>query len=79
MDPNNIQMRMREIQSSESFSDALGKLLSGRAWYKPVIEKKTEVLICENCNTPLLIQKQKFCHEFGNKIENSKEAQTKII
>ena len=34
-----MQMRMQEIQQSESFSDVLGKLLSGKAGYKPVIEK----------------------------------------
>ena len=69
VDPNNIQLRMQEIQQSESFSDVLGKLLSGKAGYKPVIEKKQEILMCKICMTPLLIQKQKFCHECGKKME----------
>jgi len=69
VDPNNIQLRMQEIQQSESFSDVLGKLLSGKAGYKPVIEKKQEILMCKTCMTPLLIQKQKFCHECGKKME----------
>jgi protein-arginine kinase activator protein McsA len=70
-DANNIQLRMQEIQSNASFSDALGKLLSGRAGYKPVIEKKKEVLMCKKCMTPFLIQKQKFCHECGAKNEDA--------
>ncbi len=70
-DANNIQMRMQEIQSNESFSDALGKILSGRKGYKPVIEKRKEVLICKKCMTPYLIQKQKFCHECGTKNEDA--------
>jgi len=69
VDPNNIQLRMQEIQQSESFSDVLGKLLSGKAGYKPVIEKKQEILMCKTCMTPLLVQKQKFCHECGKKME----------
>ena len=69
VDANNIQLRMQEIQQSESFSDVLGKLLSGKAGYKPVIEKKQEILMCKTCMTPLLIQKQKFCHECGKKME----------
>ena len=69
VDPNNIQLRMQEIQQNESFSEVLGKLLSGRAGYKPVIEKRQEILMCKTCMTPLLIQKQKFCHECGKKME----------
>ena len=69
VDPHNIQLRMQEIQQSESFSDVLGKLLSGKAGYKPVIEKKQEILMCKTCMTPLLVQKQKFCHECGKKME----------
>ena len=69
VDPNNIQLRMQEIQQNESFSNVLGKLLSGKAGYKPVIEKKQEILMCKTCMTPLLIQKQKFCHECGKKME----------
>ncbi len=69
MDANNIQMRMQEIQQTDAFADVFGKLISGRAGYKPVIEKKTEVLMCKECKTPLLVQKQKFCHECGKKME----------
>lgn len=71
VDANNIQMRMQEIQQNDSFADVFGKLVSGRAGYKPVIEKKTEILTCKRCMTPLLIQKQKFCHECGNKMEHN--------
>jgi len=69
VDANNIQLRMQELQQSDGFADVLGKLISGREGYKPVIEKKIEVLICKKCMTPLLIQKQKFCHECGSKME----------
>ena len=69
VDANNIQLRMQEIQQNESFSEVLGKLLSGRSGYKPVSEKKQEILMCKICMTPLLIQKQKFCHECGMKME----------
>lgn len=69
MDPNNMQMRMQEIQQDESFSNVLGKLLSGREGYKPVIEKRQEILRCKKCMTQPLIQEQKFCHECGTKNE----------
>ena len=64
-----MQMRMQEIQKDESFSDVLGKILSGKSGYKPVIEKKQEILMCKTCLAHLLIQGQKFCHECGTKNE----------
>lgn len=72
MDPNNIQMRMQEMQQTGAFADVYGKLISGKAGYKPVIEKK-EVLMCKRCMTPLLVQEQKFCHECGMQIEHPKK------
>lgn len=69
MDPNNMQMRMQEMQQTGAFADVFGKLVSEKAGYKPVIEKKQEMLMCKKCMTPLLIQEQKFCHECGMKIE----------
>lgn len=71
MDPNNIPMRMQEMQQSDAFADVFGKLVSGKSGYKPVIEKKREVLMCKRCMTPLLIQEQKFCHECGMQIEHA--------
>ncbi len=73
MDANNIQMRLQEMQKNEDFASAYGKLVSGKMGYKPVIEKKQEVLMCKRCMTPLLVQEQKFCHECGMKIEHVKK------
>jgi rRNA maturation endonuclease Nob1 len=74
MDANNIQMRMQEMQQTDAFAEVFGKLVSGKSGYKPVIEKKKEVLMCKRCMTPLLIQEQKFCHECGMQIEHPKKS-----
>jgi zinc-ribbon domain len=68
MDANSLQKRMNEIQQDASFSNALGKLLSGRPGYKPVIETKQVVIKCKNCGK-ILEDGQKFCHECGAKVE----------
>jgi len=68
MDPNDIQQRMNEMQSSESFSNVLGKILSGKSGYKPVIEKKHVAVICKSCNK-VLDDVAKFCPECGTKVE----------
>ena len=73
MDPNNIQMSLQEMQKSWAFADVFGKLISGKAGYKPVIENKKEILMCKRCMTPFLIQQQKFCHECGMQIEYPKK------
>jgi len=65
-----MQKRMNELQNDSSFQDAFGKLVSGRAGYKPVIEKKPIVVKCKNCSTTLE-ENQKFCHECGTKVERS--------
>ncbi len=69
MDPNSIQKRMQEIQSSESFSDAFSKIVSGgRAGYKAVIERKEVIIQCKNCMNVLEVS-DKFCRECGTKVE----------
>ena len=68
MNPNSLQKRMNEIQSDASFSDALGKLVSGRSGYKPVIESKQIIVKCKNCNK-IMDNSQKFCDECGTKVE----------
>lgn len=68
MDANFIQKRMNELQNDASFQNALGKLVSGRAGYKPVIEKKYVPLKCKGCNT-ILDDSEKFCHECGTRVE----------
>jgi reverse gyrase len=64
MDPT----RMQEIQETGEFAEVLGKIISGKPGYMPVIEKKPEVKRCRNCGEILLINNQKFCHECGAKI-----------
>jgi hypothetical protein len=68
MDARYIQKRMHEIQNDSSFQTAFGKLVSGKAGYKPVIEKKYVPIRCKKCNS-IVEDNQKFCHECGAKIE----------
>lgn len=68
MDANFLQKRMNEIQQTDEFASAFGKLLSGKSNYRPVIEKKQIVLKCKNCGT-ILDDIEKFCHECGTKVE----------
>lgn len=70
-DANFLQERMQEIQKNESFADALGKILSGKSGYKPVIEKKEILLVCKQCR--LILDKDwNFCPNCGLKIEKEK-------
>lgn len=68
VDANFIQKKMQEIQNNEEFASAFGQLISGRAGYKPVIEKKYVPIVCKNCGT-ILDESEKFCHECGTKAE----------
>jgi hypothetical protein len=68
MDANSLQHRMNEIQKDASFSSALGKLLSGRPGYKPVIETKQIIVKCKNCGK-IMDDSQKFCDECGARVE----------
>lgn len=67
MDANSIQKRMNEIQSDASFASALGKLMSGRPGYKPVIETKQVIIRCK-CGK-IMDDNQKFCDECGARVE----------
>lgn len=62
-----MQKRMDEIQRNESFSGALGKILSGKANYKPVIERKQVIIKCTGCGRQL-DEGIKFCSECGTKV-----------
>ena len=62
------QKMQEEMQKSDDFANAFGKLVSGKSGYKAVIEKKPLVIKCKSCNTNLDIN-QKFCHECGTKVE----------
>ena len=68
MDANFIQKRMNDMQQSDEFAEVMGKLLSGRPGYKPVIEKKMVVIRCKKCSI-VLDESEKFCHECGTKVE----------
>jgi len=72
MDANSLQKRMNDIQSNSmndpSFQNALGKLFSGKAGYKPVIETRQIIIQCKNCGK-IMEDGQKFCDECGTKVE----------
>ena len=70
MDANFVQKRMQEIQNDESFLSAFSKIVSGKAGYKAVIEKKEIIIRCTSCQT-ILDASQKFCHECGAKVEKT--------
>ena len=62
------QKMQEEMQKSDDFANAFGKLVSGKAGYKTVIETKPLVIRCKSCNSSVDIN-QKFCHECGSKVE----------
>lgn len=68
MDANYTQERMNELQRSQEFAGALGKILSGKANYKPVIEMRKVEIKCPGCGS-ILADNMKFCPECGTKIE----------
>ncbi len=68
MDANYTQQRMQEIQQEQSFANALGKILSGKSNYKPVIEMKKVQIVCKECGS-ILADMMKFCPECGTKVE----------
>ncbi len=72
MEANYIQERMSEIQKSDDLSKVMGKLLSGKAGYKAVIEKKKEVIRCSGCGL-MFENPVKFCPECGTKMEMPKK------
>ena len=67
MDPNFVQKRMQEIQQSGEFSDAFSKIVSRKAGYKAVIEKKQIIVKCPGCQM-VFENHEKFCPECGTKI-----------
>jgi len=71
MDASSIQKRMNELQHDAGFQSALGKLVSGKAGYKPVIETRHVAVKCRHCGK-ILEDTQKFCDECGAKVEQKK-------
>ncbi|MFH1503306.1 MAG: hypothetical protein ABIE36_01460 [Candidatus Diapherotrites archaeon] len=68
MEANYIQKRMEELQKSDDFANAFGRLLSGKSGYKAVIEKKQVQIKCPSCGI-IFDSPVKFCSECGMKIE----------
>ena len=58
------------MQKSEAFRDAFSKVVSRKAGYKTIIEKKPIIIKCKKCHT-VIDGNQKFCHECGEKVEHS--------
>ena len=57
---------LRELQSPEKLQSILGKVLSGKHGYQPVIERRKEPKLCSSCKHELK-GNEKFCPECGNK------------
>ncbi|MFA5953608.1 MAG: hypothetical protein WC812_03370 [Candidatus Pacearchaeota archaeon] len=75
-DATYIQKRMQELQQNKSFASALGKILSGRDGYVPVIEEKEIVLQCKQCQ--MILEKEwYFCPMCGLKIEKENPQEEK--
>jgi rRNA maturation endonuclease Nob1 len=51
-----------------------GKLISGRAGYVPVQERRQEQLLCSGCKIPLTGD-EKFCPECGTKVVKQEQKQ----
>jgi len=68
MEAGNLQKRMNEIQRNETqIQELFGKLVSGRAGYKAVIDKTKPLSKC-SCGK-ILEGNEKFCPECGNKLK----------
>ncbi len=68
MDQNNVQQRMQEIQKNGDFLSAYSKIVSGKAGYTAVVEKRNVIIYCKGCNKQLE-DTMKFCSECGTKVE----------
>jgi len=62
------QKMQEEMQRNDAVLDAFSKIVSGKAGYRTVIEKKPVIIKCNNCGT-ILDACEKFCHECGTKVE----------
>ncbi len=69
---------LRKYHDDEKVAEMFGRLLSGRAGYKTVIEKRKEQLRCKKCNY-LFLGEEKFCPECGTKVEKEEKKPEKII
>lgn len=67
MEAGYTQKRMEEIQRNGDFASAFSKMVSGKAGYKAVIEKKAIIIKCRKCNK-VLDEGIKFCPDCGTKV-----------
>jgi RNA polymerase subunit RPABC4/transcription elongation factor Spt4 len=59
---------LRKYQEGDELQDAFGKLLSGKSGYKPIIERRIDPIVCNNCK--LVVEGTKnFCPQCGSKLE----------
>jgi len=55
---------LRKYQNADSVQDAMGKILSGKSGYKPIIEQRVDPVKCEKCGK-IITDLSKFCPECG--------------
>ncbi|MFH1823450.1 MAG: zinc-ribbon domain-containing protein [archaeon] len=59
---------LRKFQDNPDIHDAFSKLVSGKAGYKTIIERRKDIPLCPSCRK-ILEGEEKFCPECGTKIE----------
>lgn len=59
---------LRKYQNAESVQDAMGKILSGKAGYKPIIEVRIDPVKCAKCGF-IIRDNSKFCPECGEPVK----------
>lgn len=69
VEPGSMQKNLNNLQKNEdTIASIFGKLVSGKAGYKAVIEKSKPQLRCSKCSFPLE-GNEKFCQECGTKTD----------
>ncbi len=66
MDKSGYDLR-EQFNDDKTFS-SFSKLVSGKETYKTIRDRKSEQILCSQCNLKLK-GTEKFCPECGNKIE----------
>jgi rRNA maturation endonuclease Nob1 len=60
---------LRQYQDPEAIQDAFAKVVSGRAGYKAIIERRVEPVKCRKCGRLIEDASAKFCPDCGEKVE----------
>jgi rRNA maturation endonuclease Nob1 len=58
---------LRKYQDNPDIAAVFGKLVSGKAGYKAVIEKRKDIIRCKSCGK-ILEGEEKFCPECGTPV-----------